>query len=285
MKTFQSNRSKLNFKGGALALALVAFGVTACQTQEDTAVAPQPGQPATEQPAIGTQTTQGTEDVEAGDLSGNLEDYMGRTISIRGEVVEVIGNDAFVIAGGLFNDDIVVLNTSGSPFVLPSDDITERVQVTGQVQQVTADSANQQYGLNLDEATFGDYDENPVILADSIVLAPEPGEVSDNPQAFYNERIALEGGLDEEFGTNAFTIGGAGFLGGSNILVISEAGGVANFNNVDDVVVLGELRPFNLAQLEQEYNLVLDPNSRQALESDYNEESVLIADQIFPLTR
>ncbi len=285
MKTFQSNRSKLSFKGGALALALMAFGLTACQTQDDTAVAPQPNQTTTEQPATGTQTTQGTEDVEAGDLSGNLEDYLGRMISIRGEVVEVIGNDAFVIAGGLFNDDIVVLNTSGSPFVLPSDDITERVQVTGQVQQVTADSANQQYGLNLDEATFGDYDENPVILADSIVLAPEPGEVSDNPQVFYNERIALEGGLDEEFGPNVFTIGGAGFLGGTNILVISEAGGFVNFADVDDVVVLGELRPFNLAQLEQEYNLTFDPDSRQALESDYSEESVLIADQIFPLTR
>ncbi len=285
MKTFQSNRSKLSFKGGALALALVAFGVTACQTQDDTAVTPQPNQTTTEQPATGTQTTQGTEDVEAGDLSGDLEDYMGRTISIRGEVVEVIGNDAFVIAGGLFNDDVVVLNTSGSPFVLPSDDITERVQVTGQVQQITADSANQQYGLNLDEATFGDYDENPVILADSLVLAPEPGEVSDNPQVFYNERIALEGGIDEEFGTNAFTMGGAGFLGGSNILVISEAGGFVNFADVDDIVVLGELRPFNLAQLDQEYNLVLDPDSRQALESDYDEESVLIAEQIYPLNR
>lgn len=285
MKTFQSNRSKLSFKGGALALALVAFGVTACQTQDDTAVTPQPGQPTTEQPVTGTQTTRGTEDVEAGDLSGNLEDYIGRTISIRGEVVEVLGNDAFVIAGGLFNDDIVVLNTSGSPFVLPTDDITERVQVTGQVQQVTADSVNQQYGLNLNPATFGDYDNNPAILADSIVLAPEPGEVSDNPQVFYNERIALEGGIDEEFGANVFTIGGAGFFGGSNILVISEADGFINFENVNDVVVLGELRPFNLAQLEQEYNLVLDPNARQSLASDYNEQSVLIAEHIFPLTR
>jgi hypothetical protein len=285
MKTFQNNRSKLSLKGGALALALMAFGLTACQVQDDTAVTPQPDQPAAEQPTTDTQTAQGMEDVEAGDLSGDLEDYIGRTISIRGEVVEVLGNDAFVIAGGLFNDDIVVLNTSGSPVVLPGDDITERVQVTGEVQQVTADSVNQQYGLNLDAATFGDYENNPAILADSIVLAPEPGEISDNPQVFYNERIALEGGVDEEYGANAFTIGGAGFLGGSNILVISEAGGFANFADVDDVVVLGELRPFNLAQLEQEYNLTLDPDSRQALESDYNEESVLIAEQIFPINR
>jgi hypothetical protein len=285
MKNFRSNRSKTSFKGGALALALVAFGITACQTQPDTTGAPQQDQTATEQPATDTPTAQGTDDVEAGDLSGNLEDYIGRTISIRGEVVEVLGNDAFVIGGGVFNDDVVVFNTSGNPVVLPGDEVTERVQVTGQVQQVTVDSLNQQYGLNLDQETFSDYENNPAILAESIVLAPEPGEISDNPQAFYNERIALEGGIDEEYGANAFTIGGAGFLGGSNILVISEEGGFANFADVDDVVVLGELRPFNLAQLEQEYNLTLAPDARQALESDYDQESVLVAEQIFPINR
>lgn len=284
MKTFRSNRSKLSFKGGAVALALVAFGLTACQTQPDTVGTPPPAQTTPEQPVTGTQTGV-MENVDAGDLSGNLEDYIGRMVSIRGEVVEVLGNDAFVIGGGVFTDDIVVLNTSGSPVVLPTDDVTEQVQVTGQVQRVTADSASQQYGVNLDPVVFGDYENNPVILADSIVMAPEPGEISDNPQAFYNEQIAIEGGIDQTYGVNAFTIGGPGFFGGSNILVISEEGGFANFATIDDVVVVGELRPFNLTQLEQEYNLTFDPDLRQSLVNDYDEESVLIAEQIFPINR
>lgn len=288
MKTFHSIQHKLGIKGGAIALALVVFGVTACQPPEDTTGTSQPGQTTTsEHPDTDTQATQnqGMDNVEAGDLSGDLEDYLGRTVSIRGEVVEVLGQDGFVIGGGFLNDDVVVFNTSGSPVVLPGDEVTQRVQVTGQVQRLVINDVNQQRGLALDAQAYGQYENNPAILADSIVLAPEPGEISDNPQAFYDERIALEGGVDEEYGANIFTIGGSGFLGGSNILVINEAEGFANFENVDDVVVLGTLRPFNLAQMEQEYNLTLDANAQQSLRDDYNEASVLVADQIYPINR
>lgn len=292
MKTHQTNRSKVSLKGGAIALALATFTLTACQTPDDTA-GTTPGQ----DPAATEQTTPGQdqqavdrdqEAIQIGDLAGNLEDYLGQTVSVRGEVTELMGSEAFIIQGdGLFGgDEVVVFNTTGEPLPQIGDEITQQVQVTGQVQQVVIDDIAQQHGLVLDEATFGEYENNPAIIADNILLAPEPGELSDNPEAFYDQMIAVEGGVGEQYDANVFTLSRAQFLGGSDLLVINEADGtMVNLDDVDDVVIMGTLRPFNLAELENEYNLTWDQELRQSIEDDYSDEPVIIAQNIYPIDR
>jgi hypothetical protein len=292
MKMHPSNRSKINIKGGAIALALATFTLTACQTPDDTA-GTTPGQ----DPAATEQTTPGQdqqavdrdqEAIQIGDLAGNLEDYLGQTVSVRGEVTELMGSEAFVIQGdGLFGgDEVVVFNTTGEPLPQIGDEITQQVQVTGQVQQVVIDDIAQQHGLVLDEATFGEYENNPAIIAENIALAPDPGELSDNPEAFYDQMIAVEGDVGEQYDANVFTLARGQFLGGSDLLVINEADGtMANLEDFDEVIIMGTLRPFNLAELENEYNLTWDQDLRQSIEDDYSDEPVIIAQSIYPIDR
>ncbi len=287
MKNLRKRGSTLGFKGGAMALALTALTVTACQTPEDTAGTTDPNQTTTEQTTPGQQAREPNDtDVQVGDLSGNLEDYLGQTVSVRAEVVEALGDNAFVIRGdGLFGgDDVVVFNPSDNPLMLPGDDITARVQVTGQVQEIIVGQQNAQ-GSTLDEATYGDYEGNPAIMAESIVLAPEPGEISDNPEAFYNQVIAVDGAIGEQFDANTFTISGAGFFGGSDVLVVGESADIARIRDDGDVVILGTLRPFNADELERDYSLTWDENLRQTIQSDYSADPVLVAQQVYPVNR
>ncbi|WOD40223.1 hypothetical protein [Nodosilinea sp. E11] len=287
MKTLRKQRSTLGFKGGAVALALSAFAITACQTPNDTAGTTDT-QPTTQQPATDQQATDPDDaNIQVGDLAGNLEDYLGQSVSVRGDVVEAVGQNALILRGdGLFGgDDVVVFNATGEPIVLTEAGATERLQVTGEVRQVVIGEIAQQYGLTLDEATYGDYENQPAIIAESVALAPEPGEISDNPEAFYNRVIAVEGEVGEQYDNNTFTISGAGLFGGSDVLVVGDQANMANLGDDFEVVILGTLRPFNAAELEREYNLTWDDNLRQSIESDYGDESILVAEQVFPLGR
>jgi hypothetical protein len=285
MTTLRKRHFNQVFKGSAMALALAAFALTACQTPgNNTTTAPN-------QPTAGQRITTDTDpddvNVQVGDLTGNLEDYLGQTVSVRGDLVEAVGENAFVIRGdGLFGgDDVVVFNTTGAPLVFPSEDITERVQVTGEVRQVVIGDLARQYGITLDEATYGDYENNPAIIAESVVMAPEPGEISDNPEAFYDQQIAVEGEVGERYDNNTFTIARAQFLGGSDILVVGDTPDMANLTDNSDVVIMGTLRPFNLAEVERNYNLAWDANLRETIQSDYGDNPMLVADQVFPLSR
>ncbi|MFQ4139655.1 hypothetical protein PGN35_025425 [Nodosilinea sp. PGN35] len=285
MKTLPKRRSTLGLRGGAMALALTALTITACQTPQDTTTT-DPNQTTTEQTTQDQQATE-PDDVQVGDLAGNLEDYLGQTVSVRAEVVEVLNDNAFVIRGdGLFGgDDVLVFGPTDSPLVLPGEDVTERVQVTGQVQEVVIGQQSQQ-GMTLDEETYGQYEGNPAIMAESVALAPEPSEISDNPEAFYDQVIAVDAGIGEQYDNNTFSISGAEFFGGSNILVVGESADVASTIGDDgDVVILGTLRPFNAEELEREYNLTWDENLRQTIQSDYGEDPVLVAREVYPVNR
>lgn len=286
MKNLRKRPATLGFKGGAMALALTALTVTACQTPDDTTGTTAPTQTTTEQTTPDQQVSE-VDDVQVGDLAGNLADYLGQTVSVRAEVVEVLSDSAFVIRGdGLFGgNDVVVFNTSDAPLLLPGEDITERVQVTGQVQEIIVGQQTAQ-GLTLDEETFGDYEGEPAIIAESMVLAPEPGEISDNPEAFYNQVIAVDGSIGEQYDANTFTISGAGFFGGSDVLVVGESADIANVrDDSNDVVILGTLRPFNAEELEREYSLTWDENLRQSIQSDYSEDSILVAQEVYLVNR
>ncbi|TVQ12365.1 MAG: hypothetical protein EA368_03955 [Leptolyngbya sp. DLM2.Bin27] len=270
-----------------MALALTAFAITACQVPGDTTTTTT--DPATtEEPAARyPDTDPDALNVQVGDLTGNLEDYIGQTVSVRGDVAEAVGQNALVIRGdGLFGgDDVVVFNATGEPILLSEAGATERIQVTGQVREVVLGDLVREYGLTLDEATYGDYENNPAIIAESVALAPELGDISDNPAAFYDQLIAIDGEVSTLYDATTFTISDAGFFGGADVLVVGEPQAMANLRDDEQVVITGVLRPFNAAQIEQEFGLTWDENLRQTILSDYGEESVLIAEQVFPLGR
>jgi hypothetical protein len=164
--------------------------------------------------------------------------------------------------------------------VLPTADegkdvAVDRIQVTGQVQRFTAAEA-QQYNIPEDE--YSQDDDKPMILADTAALSPDPGELSDNPERFYNQTVAVEGDL-EEVGPNAYRLSGG--LLGSDILVISDQPLQQWIDQRDDLVITGEARQFDIAEFQQQYNW--DPDLQQEITDNYGDNPVIVAQEVYPI--
>lgn len=125
--------------------------------------------------------------------------YAGRLVTLRSEADKnelqksftLDDDDGFGLFGLDFDDDeLLVFNSSGVPFIPPEEDDVE-VQVTGVVRTFILADIERELGVGLDPDLYVDYENQPVIFARSMALAPEPGEVTDEPEEFYGRAIAL----------------------------------------------------------------------------------------------
>lgn len=270
---------------GAIGLVSATLFLTACGTPETTVQDPT----ATEDTTIAeTQVEEPIEqqeqlNVQAGEITGNVEDYIGQTVSIRGEAEEAIGESALLLQDDqLFGgDEIVVINSTGVPFVIPDDEPTEQIQVTGEVRQLVVADLEREYGLDLDPTIYAEYENRPAIVAQSIVLAPDPEELSEEPEQYYGQTVAVSGEVAEQFTTNAFSIEEEGLFGGDSVLVVNVNPSAA-IEDGEEVVVTGVLRPYVSAEFEREYDLEWDLDVQQQIEAEYTEKPVLVAEEVYP---
>ncbi|NEP19514.1 MAG: hypothetical protein F6J97_21915 [Leptolyngbya sp. SIO4C1] len=216
------------------------------------------------------------------ELTEGAEGLIGQSISTRGELKEVIGEAAFLMnEEGTFNgEDILVLNASGMPLFVPEVGDSE-VQVTGEVQQLIIADIETEYGLDLDPELYADYEDRPVIIAQSVALSPDPGELTSNPDMYYNQRIAVEGEVEEILSPTAFTLDEEQLFGGEDLLVITQ---MATPETQDDeiVTVVGVMRPYIAADFEKDYDLQWDLSTKEEIEAEYSEKPVFVADEVYP---
>ncbi len=290
------NRIKRNVRSSAILLGLFALLLPACQ-QENQAYNDIPEEPvvtetrepvvtgqeplATESPApvmTPRSTAMGGEQqsVTAEDIASNAENFVGQTVTLRGDVKE-IGTSATTFLmddeGFLTGEGILVVNSSGEPFAIPNADEMQ-VQVTGEVRQFRREEINTAYGFNLDPELYSEYENQPAIVAESLALSPTPEQVSENPDLFYNRPIAIEGQFNEQLAPNAFS------FNNDEILVLN-ADELEILPENQDLVVTGEVRPFDLAALQSEYNLNWDAELQQRMQDQYSNSLVLVADGIY----
>lgn len=269
------------FYAGAIALSLATIVLPACTQPEAT----------TEEPTDVTTDISPEEsaeiaeeaNIQIGELTGNVEEYLGQTVSVRGEADDPIGEVAFVLQDDqLFGgEEVVVFNASGTPFLLPEGEITERVQVTGEVRQLVIADFERDYGLDLDPNLYVDYEDRPAIVAESIAFAPDPEEVSENPEAYYGQVIAVSGEVGEQIDLNTFTIQEEQLFGGEEVLVVGVEPTPA-LEEEEEVVVTGTLRPYITADFERDYDLTWDLDVQRQIEAEYTEEPVLVAEEVYP---
>ena len=258
---------------------------TATQPQTPTTTAPGPGREPTAtrpgQPGMTTgQGTTGMQGERLGatteNISSNPENFIGQTVTVRGDVDEIdTSRDTFLMDDDRFlgGDGILVINSTGAPFGIPdADDM--RVQVTGEVRQFRRDEIDSEFGFNLDPELYSEYEDRPAIIAESMALSPTADQVSDNPNYFFNRTVAMEGQVDEMLAPNAFSLDG-------DVIVIN-ADQAQVIPEDQDIVVTGELRPFDMAALESEFNLNWSAQTQQLIQSDYSDRLVLVADGIYP---
>ncbi len=267
---------------GAIALALMVMLLPACAENSPEAATPGTGNITT--------TENKTEVAETGnvtteEVANNTNALIGKTVTIRSEPVKKINQNTFTVSDEDFfgSETLLVVNASGQPMVLPGDDI--EVQVTGKVAKfVVADIERDYDFLDLDPELYVEYEGKPAIIAQSIAPAPEPGEITENPNKYYGRTLAVAGEVENIVGPNAFTLDEDELIGASDLLVLVANPKSANTTVKDGeyVAVTGVLRSFVVADIERDYDLTWDLNLQKQLEVEYKDKPVLIVQGVYP---
>ena len=235
-----------------------------------------------ETPSEVTTQEEATENVTTEELSDGAEGLIGETVSVRAEVEETVDETSFLLEDDqLFGgEDVLVINASGEPFVLTEGDDTP-VQVTGEVQQLVTTEFETEYGLDLDPTLYAEYEDRPVVVAQSIALSPDPGDITSNPEQYYNQRIAVAGEIEDKLDGNTFTLDEEELFGGDDLLVISNMPS-PQAQDGEKVTVTGVLRPYVKADFESDYDLTWDLSVQERVEAEYTEKPVFVADEVYP---
>lgn len=224
--------------------------------------------------------SQAEENVTAEEVADNTEELIGQTVTIRSDALETVESSTFTVADSEFfgGENILIVNASGEVFELPQDD-TE-VQVTGEVAQFVIADLESEYDLDFDPDLYTDYEDRPAIIAESLAIAPEPGEIAEDPTQYYGQTLAVTGEVEEVYGMNTFTLDEEELFGGDDLLVV-----VPNAEEMvqdgETVAVTGELRSFVVADLERDYDLTWDLDVQEEIEAEYTERPVLVVDSIY----
>ena len=112
------------------------------------------------------ETSQAEENVTTEDVAEEAEDLIGQTVTIRSEAIAQIEPATFTVADREYygGEDIIVVNATGTPFVLPAEDDTE-VQITGEVTEFVLADIESVYDLDLDPDLYVEYSDRPAIIA------------------------------------------------------------------------------------------------------------------------
>jgi hypothetical protein len=248
-----------NAKGGAIALALAAILLPACSTPQREATAPAP---APAPPGSVATTTENVVD--------NTAQLLGKTVTIRSEPVKKLGPSTFTVSDREFfgSESILVVNATGKPFVMPAES-GQKVQVTGTVRNFVLADIEREYKLGLEPNLYAEYESKPAIVAQSMALAPEPGELTSDPKKYYGQTLAVSGEVETLRSPNSFTLDEDKLIGGQDLLVIHTVP-KPSVREGEKVAVTGVLRSFVLAELEREYDLQWDLTLKQKLEAEYS---------------
>lgn len=236
----------------------------------------------TEAPSETTTAEEAAENVTTEELSEGAEGLIGQMVSLRAEVEETVDETSFLLEDDqLFGgEDVLVINASGEPFVLTEGDDTE-VQVTGEVQQLIIAEFETAYGLVLDPTIYADYEDRPVVIAESIALSPDPGDLTSNPDQYYNQRIAVAGEVEDKLSPTTFTLDEEQLFGAEDLLVIAQ-NATPQTQDGENVTVTGVLRPYVKAEFDTEYELDWDLSVEEQVEAEYTEKPVFVADGVYP---
>lgn len=143
-----------------LAAAVLPLSLTACGDDDETAG-----------PESGTDVEDITEDQYFTD-----DQFVGEEVTVSAEVEEVLNEQSFVLDGGDWGDESLLVVSADKAQSLQEDDV---VQVTGTVREFVYDDYADEYGLVADPGVYDDYDEEEFLEATAVDTTPEsPAQTS-----------------------------------------------------------------------------------------------------------
>jgi len=217
------------------------------------------------------------------EIAENADEFIGNSVTIKSKAIQKIGLSSFTVSDARFfrGEPIVVVNASGMPFNLPLDQ-NVKIQVTGQVRNLVISEIEQKFNLNIEEEYYRDYINKPAIVARYIVVAPQPGQITQRPKQYYGRKVTVTGKVDNIRSPVLLTLDENQWFGGQDLLVLLKAPPKVAINQGQTISVSGEVRPFVVAEIEQDYDLTWDLNVKRELETEYGNRPVLVAETVYP---
>ena len=215
------------------------------------------------------------------EISEGEDVTVGEAVTVRGEVEDLESGVSFFLENDqLFDEErVLVINVSGELLPISPDDET-RLQVTGEVAALTIAEVERDYDITLNPEIYVEYQTQRVILAQSIVLAPEIEEVAENPDLYYGQEIAVEGEIEAE-NDYTFVLEEDKLIADDNILIINATGQPLPTEE-EKVVLTGTVRPYIEAEFDRDYDLTWDLELKEQIEAEYTEKPVMVVDGIYP---
>ncbi|PAX60327.1 hypothetical protein [Brunnivagina elsteri] len=239
--------------------------------------------------------------IHASEVANNSNNFRGKTVTIASKPIGQIGTNSFILKDGFFSqqEPVLVVNASGVPFKLPSDKRSlmpeayrnVEIQVTGKVRNFSISEIERDYNLNLQAEQYRDYVNKPVVVAEDIILAPQPNQIADNPKSYYGQTVAVTGKVGDITSPILMTLHQQRIfrdmpLALSSayrdlpVLLTSEL--KTPINKGQKVAVVGEVRPFIASEIEQQYNLNWDSDVKREMEAKYRNQPILVAETVYP---
>jgi hypothetical protein len=217
------------------------------------------------------------------EIADNTDEFMGKAVTIKSEAMTKIGQSSFTINNQKFlaGQPLVVINASGKPFDLPPNQNTP-IQVTGEVRNLNIPEIEQEYNLNIQDEYYTDYVEQPAIVARHLALAPQITQINQTPEQYYGHQLVVTGKVTNINSPVLLTLNEGQLFGEQNLVVLLKAPATVAINQGQTVSIVGEVRPFVVADIERDYNFTWDENVRQQLEIEYGNRTVLVAETVYP---
>lgn len=217
------------------------------------------------------------------EMANNTDELIGKSVTIRSKAIQKIGLSSFTVSDARFfnGEPIVVINASGVPFDLPLDHNTA-VQVTGQVRNLVIPEIEREFNLSIQNEDYRDYINKPAIIAQHLILAPQPGQISQRPEQYYRRQVAVTGKVENIRSPVLLTLDENQLFGGQDLLVLLTAPPKVAINQGQTVSVIGEVRPFVVTEIEQDYNFTWNLNVKRELEAEYGNRTILVAEIVYP---
>ncbi|MBW4506399.1 MAG: hypothetical protein KME64_07815 [Scytonematopsis contorta HA4267-MV1] len=210
----------------------------------------------------------------------NARDYVGRNVIVRGRVTEQISPKSFTISDeGLFGGEpILVVNANSQPLNVSINRNTT-LQITGEVRNFQPSQMQRELNIDLQGKPYRSYVSKPVIVASDMALSPEISQVTRNPKEYYAKRVAITGSVESIYNPRLLKVSQKKWLGGTeDVLVFFKNTPRVAVNSGQKVAVIGEVRPFNITEIEGNDLLSGNTNLKAQLQQDYKDKPVVFAE-------
>lgn len=250
---------------GAIAFALAALLLPGCTTDNE-------------------EIQDGKTNVTTEDVAENTEDIIGKEVTIRNIVEQKVGDFGYLVqAEELGSEPILILDLTEAPFQLPEEQEMP-IQVTGEVAQLVIADIETEYGVELGDE-YVEYEDQPVIIAESLALAPTPQDLAEAPAGYFDKVIAVEGDVRDIYSPSSISLFEDGWVDDIGVLVIGVNRNLKAEDSVvqegERVTVTGVARQFD-PKLLQDSDLGWDAEKIKEFGSRYIDRPVIVAEDIFP---